>query len=120
MLDINFFTTENTMVCYELTEKAYERLAKSGFGKVTAFSVEELCVEGEEDKYEVAKLEIENRNIYIKFLEDERHLELKKLFGEMDNCPTIKEIRDNFNYVKLLTELIDLFRDERNIYLWLG
>lgn len=120
MLDICFITDKNCIKKYNISESMYEKLAKCGFDKVGTFDLKKICVEEEEDELEICLLNAETRLKYKTMLEETRHKELKLLFYSMDDSPTIKEIRKNFEFVKVLTELVDIILSEDNKYLWLG
>lgn len=116
MLDLIYYTNEQGTVVLEVSEKVYKRLAYAGLAKEVDYKVEKLIIEGEEYEVNAAKLDLGNRRKLISFIERERHAELEILFSKLDDNPTIKEIRENFEYVKVLTQMYNLFKDESNIY----
>jgi len=100
----------------KVSEICYERLAKIGFAKKVEYKENKLLIEDEKYEVNVAELNRENRNILIILVENERHRELKKSFSQMDNNPTIKDIREKCNYVKELTEIYDFLISDNYQY----
>lgn len=119
MLEIMFFTKNSEITKCNVSDEIYERLAKAGFGKIAKSEVKHMIIEEEEDDYDVISLEQHTRNNYRSFIEKERHLELKRIISKLDSYPTIQEFRENYSYIKSLTQLYDLFDNENNIYLWI-
>ena len=91
----------------EVSEKCYERLAKIGFAKKVEYKNVKLLIEDEDYEVNVTELNRENRSILIILIENERHKELQKSFSQIDDNPTIKEIREEFKYIKELTEIYE-------------
>lgn len=113
MLDFTFYTYDKNTSSYNISEQTYKYLANAGFDKITKVISVSLTIEDEiYEDIAVIKLNDENREKFKRFIENERHLELKKIFSEISETPTIKEIRSSFGYVKELTELFDLFNNE--------
>ncbi|WP_421323434.1 hypothetical protein [Aeromonas sp. 604176] len=116
MLELTFFDSTNEPKIIRVSEHCYERLAKIGFSKKVAYENNDLTIEGEE--YNVLSVELteDNRKILLTLIEDERQEELEKIFFQIDDNPTIKEIRENLSYVKELTEIYKTLKAEDNIY----
>ena len=119
MLEIIFFTEANEIERCNVPENVYEKLAQTGFYDLSESSLEHLIIEDDEDYYEVFKLDEDNRKKYIDFLEAERHLELKEIFGMNKEFYLNKDITECLCYIKMLTVLIELFYDKNNVYMWL-
>ena len=116
MLDFIYYTKQNQTITVAVSEDIYEKLAKAGLSKEVTYSEHKLIVEDEEYEVNVAELNFDNRKKLLWIIERERQIELENLFKAMDENPTIKEIRENFGYAKILTEMYRLFKDEENIY----
>ena len=91
----------------EVSQKCYEILAKIGFSKKVEYKSLKLSIEGE--KYDVNATELNkiNRDILLIILEQERHSQFKESFRNIDNNPSIKEIREEFYYINELTKIYD-------------
>lgn len=111
MLELTFYKKINKKnyepEIVEVSEKCYEKLAKIGFSKKVEYENIKLLIEDEEYEVNVTKLNRYNRNILIILIENERHKEFKKAFKNIDNNPSIKEIREQFQYVNELTKIYD-------------
>lgn len=116
MLDLIYYTRQNQTVNLKVTETAYERLATAGLAKVVVYSEVKITVEDEVYEVNATALNFDNRVKLLLLIENERQTELERVFQSLDKNPTIKEFRENFDYVKTLTELYKLFKDEANIY----
>lgn len=116
MMELTFYTNKDEVKCIEVSEETYKRLAKCGLEKLVDFNDVKIKVEGEEYEINAAELVAESRKKFICFIEIERQKELESLFKSMDDKPTIKEVREKFNYVKYLTELYAQFSLVDNIY----
>lgn len=116
MLDVIFFTKNGQTANVSMDEEAYKQLAKAGLSKVVTYADYEVIVEGEEYEIYAAKLSFENRKRLVEMLETERQRELEELFKNMDDKPTIKEMRGSLSYVKVLTEMYQLFVDDENAF----
>lgn len=117
MLDFIFYTNKSESFTFEVSDdKIYEKLAKAKFDKIAHSSLVHMVIEGEEYEVDAIELSKQNREKFKCFIEKERHLELKNIIKNLDEFPTIKEFRDCYNYVKLLTEIYELFNDENNKY----
>lgn len=103
MLDLTFYHKDHSVITVEVSELNYEKLCKAGLGKLIAPAEKELIIEGEKYEIEVIDLSSDNRKKILDFIEKERQQELESVFTELDDNPTIKEIREKFGYVKLLT-----------------
>jgi hypothetical protein len=119
MLELTFISTENTVNTVNtisVSEMCFERLAKIGFSRKVTYKQVNLTIEEEKHSVSATKLTKNNRSILLNLIECERQSELERLFEKMDEKPTIKEIRDNFSYIKELTELYRLVKLDSNIY----
>ncbi|NFI55062.1 hypothetical protein FDA48_01480 [Clostridium botulinum] len=116
MMDFSFYTNKNDVDIIEISEESYKKLADAGLDKIVDFKNININVEGDEYEINAAELTKENRHLIISFIEAIRQKELVILFKNMDNNPTIKEIRDKFNYIKYLTEIYSKLTCEDNIY----
>lgn len=116
MLDFTYYTRQNQTITVKVSEVTYERLANTGLAKEVTYAEYKLVVEDEEYEINAAELNFDNRRKFLCLIETERQKELEKLFKDMDENPTIKEIRENFEYVKTLTEMYKLYKDEDNIF----
>lgn len=116
MLELKFFSSDGAVNTVSVSEMCFERLAKIGFSREVTYKQVKLIIE--EEKYSVyaTKLTKKNRNILLCLLECERQSELEQLFEKIEENPTIKEIRDNFSYIKQLTQLYKLIKLDSNIY----
>lgn len=103
MLDFTFYHKDGSVKTLIVSEQNYEKLCNAGLGKLVISSEKDLIIEGEKYVVDVIELSQENRNKILRFIEQERHKELEKVFSEIEDNPTIKEIREQFDYVKLLT-----------------
>jgi hypothetical protein len=99
-----------------VSENTYEKLAVVGLAKAVTFAEYKLMIENEEYEVNAAELNFDSRKKFLLIIETERQKELEKLFKNMDINPTIKEIRENFDYIKSLTEMYKLFKNEDNLY----
>lgn len=116
MMDLSFYNNKNDVDIIEISEEAYEKLAVEGLDKLVDFKNININVEGDEYEVNAAELTKENRQSILSFIETIRQKELVSLFKDMDNNPTIKEIRSEFSYIKYLTEIYSKFSCEDNIY----
>ena len=91
-------------------------MATAELAKVVVYSEVKIVIEDEEFEVNATELNFDNRVKLLLLIEAERHTEFKRIFNSLDKNPTIKEFRENFDYVKTLTELYKLFKDESNIY----
>lgn len=116
MLDLIYYTRQNQTIILNVSEKIYERLAIAGLAKEVNYTEVKIIIEDEEYGVNATELNFDNRIKLLLLIEKERQVELERLFKFMDNNPTIKEIRENFDYVKILTKMYNLFKDEGNLY----
>lgn len=116
MLELIYYTRQNQTIIVTVSENTYERLAVAGLAKAVTYAEYKLMIEGEEYEVNAAELNFDSRQKFLLIIETERHKELEKLFKDMDVNPTIKEIRENFDYVKTLTEMYKLYKDEDNLF----
>ncbi|MBS7527226.1 hypothetical protein KHM83_11090 [Fusibacter paucivorans] len=116
MLDLIYYSRDGLTKNVCVTDTNYERLAMLGLANIVTYEEKKVVIEGDEYSINAATLNYSSRKLFINLLEDTRHSELVKLFEEMDIKPTVKEIREQFDYVKLLTHLCKEFKDENNIY----
>ncbi|MGB4661109.1 MAG: hypothetical protein WBI07_18200 [Mobilitalea sp.] len=116
MLDLIYYTKQNQTIILKVSEKTYEKLAIAGLATEVDYSEIKIIIEDEEYEINATKLNFDNRTKLLRLIERERQAELEGLFRTMDKNPTIKEIRENFKYVKTLTEMYNLFKDEGNLY----
>lgn len=116
MMTLTFYTKQNGTNSIDIPDESYKRLAESGLDSVGEFKEINVIVEDEE--YEINAIELidENRKKLIEFIEKERHEELKKVFKEMENKPTLKEIRGNLEYIKYMTCIYEQLIYKDNIY----
>lgn len=111
MLELTFYKKRNNEPeIIEISEKCYELLADIGFSKKVTYKNIKLNIEDEEYDVNVTELNEENRKILLELIENERHKELKNIFQKLDNNPTIKEVRENYQEVKELTEVYEFFK----------
>lgn len=103
MLDLTFYYKDHSVLTVEVSDLNYEKLYKAGLGKLIAPAKKELIIESEKYEIEVIDLLSDNRMKILGFIEKERQHELESIFTELDDNPTIKEIREKLSYVKLLT-----------------
>ncbi|RGE39032.1 hypothetical protein DZC30_22430 [Comamonas testosteroni] len=116
MLELTFFDTTSTPKIISVSEHCYERLAEIGFSKKVDYKNNDLTIEGESYSINSVELTEENRKTLLALIEGERQEELEKIFRQIDENPTIKEIRENLFYVKELTEIYKALKAEGNIY----
>lgn len=116
MLDLTFYTRQNQISNIEVSEKVYEKLAKAGLASEVNYSERKLVIEDEEYEVNVVVLNFDNRVKLLSLLEKERQLELEILFKSMEKSPTIKEVRENFDYVKTITEMYSMLKNEDILY----
>lgn len=116
MMSLTFYTNKNKVNSIEISEEAYKKLAEAGLENLADFNQIKLRVDDEEYEINAAELIEENRKKFLSFIEGERHKELEYLFKKIDDNPTIKEIRNNFSYVKCLTEIYIQFSCKDNMY----
>lgn len=116
MLDLIYYTKKNQTSSISVSEEIYEKLAKAGLAKEVIYSEVKLIIEDDEYQINATELNFENRKKLINIIEKERQTELEKLFSTMDEKPTIKEIRENFQYVKTLTKMYSMFQADENLY----
>lgn len=116
MLDLTYYTRQNQTLSIKVSERTYERLAIAGLGKVVIYSEVKIIIEDEEYELNATELNFDNRVKLLQLIEKERQIELESVFKSMDQNPTIKEIREQFDNVKVFTDMYKLFKDEDNIY----
>lgn len=116
MLDFIYYTRQNQIITVTVSEITYERLATAGLAQEVTYCERKLIIEDEEYEVNAAELNFDNRIKFLRIIETERQKELEKLFKSMDANPTIKEIREDFAYIKTLTEIYRLYKDEDNIF----
>lgn len=116
MLEFIYYTRHNQTITVKVSENIYERLAVAGLAKEVTYAEYKLMIEDEEYEVNAAELNFDSRKKFLMIIESERQKELEKLFKTMDVNPTIKEIRENFDYTKTLTEMYKLFKNEDIIY----
>jgi len=115
MLNFTFYQKQGNPIIMDVLEDYYERLANSGLAKQVLYSDYKIKVEEEEYDILAVKLDFDNRDRILKILEVERQKELKKFFAQINN-PTIKEIRENLDFVKFLTDMYERIKDEESLY----
>jgi hypothetical protein len=116
MLEFIYYTRQNQTINVKVSENTYERLAVVGLAKAVTYTEHKLMIEDEEYEVNAAELNYDSRTKFLLIIETERQKELEKLFANMDVNPTIKEVRENFDYVKTLTEMYKLFKNEDYLY----
>lgn len=116
MLDVIYYTRENKSIDVKISDIIYEKLGTIGLDKIVDYLEYKVIVENDEYNINAVKLNYDNRLRLLSLLEKERQEELEKIFNSIDENPTIKEIREKFKYLKILTTLYKLFKDENNIY----
>ena len=111
MLELTFYKKINNKnydaEIIEVSEKCYERLAEIGFAKKVEYKSIKLSIEDEKYDINATELNRTNRELLLTILESERHNQLKKSFKNIDNNPTIKELREEFQYIHELTKIYD-------------
>lgn len=117
MLGFNFYTKNKETVILKVSDTTYEKLANMGMAKIVDFELKKIEVEGDEYEEEVATLDFESRKKIIEAIQDETHKELCKTIVNWE-IPTlsIKDMREGMSYIKSLTELHNLIKDENNEY----
>lgn len=116
MMSLTFYTNSNEIRNIEISEDSYRKLAEAGMENIADFIDRKILIEDEEYEINAAELIDEVRVKFRVFIENERQQELELLFKSIDNSPTVKEIREKFEYVKHLTELYVEFRCRDNVY----
>lgn len=116
MLDFIYYTKQNETIAIPVSDNIYEKLAKIGLSKVVPYLECKLIIEDEVYEINAAELDEYNRTKFMGLIEKERQIELERLFKQLDDITTIKEVRENFAYIKILTEMYRLFKDENNAY----
>lgn len=116
MLDLTFYDKKNQIVPINVPEDSYRKLAEAGLAKIVNYNEYKVIIEDDEYEINAAELNYDTRKKFLWLIDEERQRELDKLFKQMDSNPTIKEIRDNFRYIKILTEMYSLFKDENNMF----
>lgn len=116
MMNLTFYTNKNEINSIEVSEDCYKKLAEAGLENLADFNDIKIQIDGEEYEISATELIEESRKKFISFIEMERQKELEILFANMDDNPTIKEIRKEFSYVKYLTEIYRQFSCQDNIY----
>lgn len=104
MMDLTFYKLDNTYYVQEVSDNCYGKLAILGFGKY-AYKTHKLLIESEEYEVDALYLTNEIRIELSKLIELERQIALENIFEKLDEKPSLKEIRDNFIYIKELTLL---------------
>lgn len=116
MLELTFYGKQNNPEAMPVSQYCYERLAKLGFAEKVEYKELSLIIEGEEHIISAAELTKENREIFVGLVEFERQNELEKIFSQINEDPTIKEIRKEFSYIKELTMIYKNFKLDSNLY----
>ena len=116
MLELTFIDKDNTPQIITVSESCYEKLAQIGFSKKVEYKDVCLNIEGEDYNISAVQLNDDNRKKLLALTESERQKELEKLFKEMDENPTIKEIRENFVFIKELTEIYKFLKSNNISY----
>ena len=115
MLDLGFINEKNELITVEVSEDCYEKLSDLKIYEKVYYKNKDFEIEGEEsESYYVAELNDDNRTILLKLIEKERHRCLNKLFKQLDDNPTIKEIRKNTYFIKELTEIYECLNSKNN------
>jgi hypothetical protein len=117
MLDITFFDNKNEQTTISVSDFCYERLAKIGLSSKVKYEDVSLTVEGEKHEVNATELTDKNRKSLLEMVEDERQEVLLSIFKQLDNSPTVKEIRESFSYIKELTFIYQQLKCSENIYL---
>ncbi|MCE1974191.1 MULTISPECIES: hypothetical protein [Enterobacter] len=116
MMELTFYNKNKEPEVISVSDYCYEKLAKIGFSKKVEYHENSFIIEGEEYSILSAKLTTKNRKVLLSLIENERQEELEKTFTNMDDSPTIKEIRENLLYVRELTKIYKLLKMQDNIY----
>lgn len=116
MLELTFFDGENEPEVISVSQHCYKRLSEIGFAKNVEYKDITLTIEEEDYNICAVKLTKKNRKVLLDLIECERHKELEKVFDNMDDNPTIKEMRESMFYIKELTKVYKHLKVESNRY----
>lgn len=109
MLDLTFIKKNGEIIILDISESTYENLIE--LSKILKYKNIKINIEEEKENILVSKLNFFSRRKVCKILEKKIHCELEKFLNNIDVDPTIKEIRNNINYLKELKKIQDLFKD---------
>ena len=115
MMDLILYS-ENDNEIISISDYCYEQLAKIGFSIKVKYKNVKLNIEDEEYEINATKLNKKNRKILLSLIEKERQIKLEDYFYKMDSSPTIKEMRENTEYIRELTEVYKLLALASNKY----
>lgn len=116
MLSISFYTKSNSTISIRTSELCFEYLANLGFSKNIPYETKEFTIEDEKYELSVAELNLITRSELTKIVEKIRHRELICMLNNLDDTPTIKEIREQIDDIRSLTNIYQAITDENNIY----
>lgn len=116
MMELTFYNRNKEPEVISVSDDCYEKLAKIGFSKKVEYHEGPFIIEGEEYTVLSVKLTSKNRKVLLSLVECERQEELEKVFKNMDDSPTIKDVRENLLYVRELTEIYKLLKIKNNTY----
>ncbi|HBQ8755647.1 hypothetical protein ABLV54_19915 [Klebsiella sp. JB_Kp042] len=116
MMELTFYNKNKEPDVVSVSDDCYEKLARIGFSTKIEYHEEPFIIEGEEYTVLFSKLTSKNRKILLSLVESERQEELEKIFKNINDNPTIKEMRDSLLYVRELTEVYKLLKAENNMY----
>lgn len=116
MLELTFYDSKNEPEVVSVSQSCYERLAKIGFSKEVEYKERTLIIEEEEYSVLAVELTKEHRKILLDLVEAERQKELEKVFDNMDDNPTIKDMREALSYIKELTIVYKNLKMDSNLY----
>lgn len=113
MMEFTFYKRkDNEPEVIKVSEKCYERLANIGFAKKVEYENIKLIIDEEEYEISGTKLNHVNKHILLLLVEEERHKELRNEFSILGDSPTIKEVRESYNYIKELTNIYELIKSD--------
>lgn len=116
MMDLIFYSNNESYLVESVSDETYEKLAKAGLSKVVKYS--NIALKIEDDEYDVTAtcLDNNNRNILIQLVSELIFIELDAMCNNLDDNPTIKEIRESTLCMKDLNTLLKLLKSEEYIY----
>lgn len=117
MLSISFYTKSNSTSSIRTSELCFESLANFGFSKNIPYETKEFIIEDEKYELLVGELNSITRSKLITIVEKIRHRELIRMLDNLDNTPTIKEIRSQIDDIRSLTKIYQAITDENNTYI---
>ena len=111
MLDLKNKKKDNTFVNLEVSEEIYQKLAEAGLDKIVNYSEYTFCDEAETFTIEAVKLDFDSRDKILRLLTNELINDLLRFFDLFKN-PTVKEMRQNLKYVKILVKMYLYIKNE--------